>query len=754
MQQIFNVYKFWSKLIIIFTLLLTAILFWFSTGLKFDYEFENFFPKENADLTQFKDYRKKFEPDNDFLLLGIENKNGIFDSTFLFKLGLLTDSINNLPLIKSVVSPTNLKNTVIGALGPIQIPYLHYNQPSFYKEDSIRIFNNAELVGTVFSKNSKSISLFIRTIDEPSKVKSDSIVNMLETMVNSFGFDAYHLSGKVKLQKVYIEKMQSDLLIFASASFLLVMLILAFTFRTLSGVLIPLVIIILSVIWIFGFMGLTGKPIDLMITLLPTIMFVVGMSDVIHIFSKYIEEIRNGSEKIQALKITLKEIGMATFLTSLTTAIGFLTLITAKIIPVQEFGLYMAVGVGFAYVLAFTFFPALLLLLPIPKISKNINLKERWNAFLAFLFSWILKNTKTIAWISISFLVLSLFGASKVKINNFLLEDLSENHDLKKDFRFFEANFSGVRPFELLIEIRDKNSYILDKAVIKDLEKLDLYLKTQYQAGFLMSPLTLVKSLNKAHHGGSQENFKIPESEEEYDNIIQKIRSQKKQKFFKSLIALDEKSARFSGKMSDLGSYRLNSMNDSLMQFIQNNLDTKKVSFKLTGSSHLIDQNNKYLAFNMLQGLLISIIVIAMIVGLQYKSLRMIIIALIPNILPLIIILGIMGFSGIDLKISTSITFTIAFGIAVDDTIHFISKLKLELNQGKTTLYAVKRSFMTTGKAIILTSLILCGGFITLIGSDFTSTFYVGLLISLTLFFALLADLFLLPVLIIWFYRK
>ncbi len=399
-------YKFWSKLIILVTLLLTAFLFWFSTELKFDYEFENFFPKENADLTQFKEYRKKFEPDNDFLLLGIVNKSGIFDSTFLVKISLLTDSINNLPLIKSVVSPTNIKNTVIGGLGPIQIPYLHYNNPDFYIEDSTTIFNNSELVGSVFSKNSKSISLFIRTIDEPSKIKSDSIVNMIEAVVNSFGFDEHHLSGKVKLQKVYIEKMQSDLLIFASASFLLVMVILAFTFRTISGVLIPLLIIILSVVWIFGFMGLTGKPIDLMITLLPTIMFVVGMSDVIHIFSKYIEEIRNGREKIQALKITMKEIGLATFLTSLTTAIGFLTLITAKIIPVQEFGIYMAIGVGFAYILAFTFFPALLLLLPIPKISKNINLKERWNTFLAFLFSWILKNTNTIGLISVSLLVL------------------------------------------------------------------------------------------------------------------------------------------------------------------------------------------------------------------------------------------------------------------------------------------------------------------------------------------------------------
>ena len=747
-------YKIWSKLIIILTLIITVILFWFSTGLKFDYNFENFFPKDNSELNQFNAYRTKFEPDNDFLLLGIVNRAGIFDSTFLFKVNLLTDSINKLPLIKSVISPTNVKNTIIGGLGPIQVPYLHYDSPEQYKDDSLTIFNNSELTGTVFSKGSNSISLFIRTVDEPSKVKSDSIVNMLENLTASFKFDEHHLSGKVKLQKVYIEKMQGDLLIFASTSFLLVTLILAFTFRTISGVLIPLVIIILSVVWIFGFMGLTGKSIDLMITLVPTIMFVVGMSDVIHIFSKYIEEIRNGKEKIEALKITMKEIGLATFLTSLTTAIGFLTLVSADIIPVQEFGIYMAIGVVFAYVLAFTFFPAILLLLPIPKISKDINLKVRWDAFLAFLFSFILKNTKNIGLVSLLLLLVSVYFAGSVKINNFLLEDLSESHPVKQDFKFFETNFSGVRPFEMLIEVKDKSASVLDYEVMKDLEKLDLYLKSDYQAGFLISPLTLVKSFNKAYHGGNQESYRLPDSQQEYDFIITKIKAQKKQKFFKTIIASDERSARFSGKISDIGSYRLNSMNDSLMQFITSRLDSKKLDFKITGSAHLIDLNNKYLAYNMLQGLLISFIIIALIVGLQYKSLKMIIIALIPNILPLIIIIGILGISGIDLKISTSITFTIAFGIAVDDTIHFISKLKLELAKGKSVLYAVKRTFMSTGKAIILTSVILCGGFITLIGSDFTSTFYVGLLISLTLFIALLADLFLLPVLIIWFYKR
>ncbi len=156
----------------------------------------------------------------------------------------------------------------------------------------------------------------------------------------------------------------------------------------------------------------------------------------------------------------------------------------------------------------------------------------------------------------------------------------------------------------------------------------------------------------------------------------------------------------------------------------------------------------------MTYGLFFAFLVVACVVGIMFKSWKMTIVCLIPNFFPLLLILGIMGFAGIDLKVSTSIIFTIAFGIAVDDTIHFMSKLRLQLAKGRSMLYAVKRTFISTGKAIVVTSIILCGGFLTLVLSNFLGTFYIGLLISLTLLFAVLADLLLLPVLIIYLFPK
>jgi predicted RND superfamily exporter protein len=211
---------------------------------------------------------------------------------------------------------------------------------------------------------------------------------------------------------------------------------------------------------------------------------------------------------------------------------------------------------------------------------------------------------------------------------------------------------------------------------------------------------------------------------------------------------------RITARLGDIGSEISLERTRALRLFIDQQINDDVVKFTVTGTSNLIDKNNVYLARNMFQGLGIAFLVVAVIAGIMFRSLRMVLITLIPNIIPLLMVAGIMGMFGIALKLSTSIIFTIAFGIAVDDTIHFISKFRIELNKGKSILYALKRTYLSTGKAIIITSIILSGGFLTLILSSFGGTFYTGLLVSLTLIFALLIDLTLLPVLILLFYRK
>ncbi len=732
---------------------LTALSIYFASRLRFDYNFDNFFPKGDPDLTYYFSYRDKFGNDNDYLLIGLDNQGkSLFDKQFLTKVDSLTSFLQRQPHVEGVLSPTTVKSPVIEQFGYFEIPYLHASEPERYEQDSINIYTSKELIGTLFSEDATAVSLFVQTTDNLSKEASDTLMSALNLKLEELQLQEEHIAGKALAQSVFVEKMQVELAIFMSASILLVIFFLWIAFRTAWGVLVPLVVVLLSVLWAMGVMGLFNKPIDLMTVLLPTIMFVVGMSDVIHILSRYITEIGSGKEKIPALKITVKEVGMATFLTSLTTSIGFLTLLTTAIVPIRNFGLYTAVSIGLAFILAFTVLPAILLLIKEPNKARARTVSFSWPVMMRNLLRFVLLHPKAILASSTFIILLSLVGISQIKVDTTLLEDLGDEDPIIQDFNYFEQKFSGVRPFELHL-VAGANRSMFDAEVLQEVQELEDYLYNTYGLNFITSPATIVKTLNRAQNGGLQEYYTLPDSKSGLQSIKRRLQAFRNREELRSVVTPDATEGRLSGKMKDIGSARASVLNDSLRTFISQNINPDLLQTRLTGSALLMDKNNEYVTSNMMQGLLIAFGVVAVIVGLIFRSFRMIIISLIPNIIPLLMIGGIMGFMGVKLTVSISIIFTIAFGIAVDDTIHFLSKLKLELMAGKSLPYALKSTFISAGKAIIITSCILVAGFLTLVLSTFDATYYVGLFVSLTLVFAVVADLLLLPVLLLFFYK-
>ena len=352
-------------------------------------------------------------------------------------------------------------------------------------------------------------------------------------------------------------------------------------------------------------------------------------------------------------------------------------------------------------------------------------------------------------------IIISIAGIREIYINTYLIEDLPADDPLKEDFTFFDKNFGGSRPFEMTVESLTENKDVFSPEVVKEVSKVEHYLDSTYGTGPVISPATLIRSLNQAINGGDPDAYALPSNERDGRRV---------ERYLKRFLAGNEQASAFvtddrmlgriSSRIEDEGSAITLGKTERLRSFIRDQTDTSLVKFTVTGTSNLIDKNNEYLARNMFIGLGIAFGVVALIAGLLFRSLRMILITLIPNIIPLMLVAAIMGFFGITLKLSTSIVFTIAFGIAVDDTIHFISKLRLELGKGKSLILALKRTYLSTGKAIIVTSIILSGGFLILLLSSFGGTFYTGLLISLTLIFALIIDLTLLPVLILLFFNR
>jgi predicted RND superfamily exporter protein len=732
--------------------LITGWLIWESRKLNFDYDFEHFFPVESDDAAFYFDFRDKFESDNEFLLLGIESKKTIFDSIFLSKIDQLNTQLKSISNVKSVYSLIALKSPIINSFGFTEIPIIRSNQPQNYKYDSLQIFKNKLIVGNFVSQDAKHLAIYVWHKEHLSKSTADSLLIHVNKTIGKFNFKSARISGKIKSEQVYLEKTQKELFIFMSFSIILVTIFLWFTFRNAWGVFVPLSVVLLSIIWTIGIMAVTGKSIDIMVILIPCILFVVGMSDVIHITSQFYEKIDEGLSKYQAISASLKEVGFATFLTCVSTAFAFLTLNTTSIQPIRDFGTYTAIGVTIAYMLSITILPWILIRVKDPNRFKIHTVNKRWDNFLRRLLIWVFKNPKTIIVSSFGIFALALWGISLIKINNSMLDDLDEQNQIKKDFSYFDKQFSGIRGLELAVWC-DANTTLFNYNAIKELEKVEDYLINEYQTGGLVSPVSLVKGLNQAFHNGDNAYFIIPKSEIELNDLIYKARPYLKNKQVRAVINKQFNYARFSGRIKDKGSFAVSIKNKAYEKFIQNS-NFKYIHTRITGSSDLIDKSNQYLTQNMLEGLSLDIAVMMIIIGFIFKSWRMMLISVIPNIIPLCLIAGIMGWAGIEMKVTISIIFSIAFGIAVDDTLHLISRLKIELNKGTSLPFALRITFLSTGKAMILTAMVISAGFSTLMLSDFKSTFYVGMLISLTLVIALIAELILMPVIILWIFGK
>ncbi len=741
-----------SILVILAIIFISIASTYYIAKLKFNYDFESYFPQKDGEREYLMQFRKDFENDTDFLIIAIENKKGIYDTVFLNKINTLTKQLKSHKEVRKIIAPTNLKTPVIGAGGFFEIPILHLHDSKKLIQDSIRIGKYPHLSAGLISKTKNAVAIIIFNTQDIKKKAGDDLIDFIDTKVAAQNFDNVYTAGKIKASKIYVEKMQEEVLVFIIASTILIGLFLFIAYRTLWGVVVPLITVVLSIAWTLAIMSLLGKDLDLLTSLLPPILFVVAMSDMTHLLSKYLEELRHGTAKIPALTIALKDVGLATFITAVTTAIGFVTLLNSTIAPIRDFGFYTGIGVFVAFALAFTFLPAALVLLPTPPIAKLKNENVFWYRMLQRLFIWICGNHWGIISATITLIMVSIFFTLKISVDAKLLDDISDKDPLKKSVQFLEDHFGGVRPFEMAIYAKDSGSLMNYASLIK-LDEVEVYLKNKYGVRDIISPNTFIKYLLQASNGGIDEYYRFPKKEE-FEALLPKLKLITKRKEFAAFCNKGFSKMRISGKIKDDGSLAIANKNKAFSQYLSNIGSKENWNYQLTGSSLLIDKNNSYLAQSLIEDLILGIVSIALIIGLLFRQTKMIVLALIPNLIPLLVIGGIMGACGIHLKASTSIIFSIAFGIAVDDSIHFLSRFKMELRLHQSHLYALKRTYLSTGKAMIVTSLILISGFATLLLSSFESTFYTGFLIGLTLLIAIIADLLLLPALLILFYKK
>lgn len=712
--------------------------------LAFNHSISAFFPQNAPETLYFDDYKSTFGSDNDQILISLRAPEAVFDSLFVASSRHFQDRLAAIPGITEIYSPFSIPRYVRSSFRGTLREREWIGDGSQLKEDSLLVFDSGYGPEAFFSKDRRSVFFWVMHEEEGDSLSCVDLSHQVDSLLATITFAEVHSAGKCLNQSLYVETLKWESITFTSLAVLFIALVLWMTFRSLSGILIPLIIIGLTVLWTVGLMIWMGETLNLISHILPVILMVISMSDVVHLRTHYLTLSPRYDNRIESLKHSVRTIGKATLFTSLTTGIGFLTLTTSSFQPVVELGIYASIGLAFALVLTYAVSGSLIVIgkTAPPPLPHSTRLLDQ---FLEKCYRLVKQKPRMILISSGLLLLLGISGSAQLEVNNFLLDELDPSHPHQLDFRYFEEQYGGTRPIE--VSIHAKGDSLLTVNQLQDIQRVRKFLETDWKAEILLSPDLVMTQANQIYQFGRKSGKQLPEDQDRIDELMFGMLDSGYEILGQRWMSQDRNRARISGRIGDVGSKAFRDMELRFDTFLKEQLSTSSLQFQITGTSYLMDLNTYFLAENILYGLAVALLFIAILFAYQLRSWRMVAVSLIVNILPLLVLGGVMGWTGMDLKISTSFVFVVAFGIAVDDSIHFLSRLRQELRIHPMN-EAIHQAFFHSGKAILLTTLILLGGFLTFCLSDFLGTFYFGVLIGASLILALLADLLLLPALL------
>ena len=744
----YNIWKFVAglnpKYILVVLCIVIPLSVYFTFQLKFSYDYEDFFPKGDPDLDFYYTFRDQFEHDDNFLLVGLKPEMGVFDLHFLTSLDSATNKIQRSTYAERAYSLSNFKYFIKSPFGFIDYPALHIYEPEKYLVDSSRIKLDERIFGKLISEDLSTTIIYIKTDDTLTQQESDLFISEVKKGLNESGFTDFHLLGKSNFQVELVKLQRKEFLIYSLLSVLLVAIVTYLLFRKIWAVLISMFTVAISLIIFTGILGFTHIEQNVMSTLFPIVIIIIGISDAVHFLGKYIIELRKNSKREIALFKTLSDIGFATLLTAVTSAIGFLTMLTSNVPPIRFFGVLSALGVVLVYIVVLFLISPLLKFFTLKQLDKfGFEGENKWGGIVEIIYNSGKNHTRKMLAISAVILLIFTYGMTQITTDIHLEAGMPKNAKITEDFHFFEEHFNGFRPFEIAAHAQ-KNYDITDPAVLREIDKVESFVKQNEIINGLQSITMVYKSLNRAYNGDDPAEYKLPDDENMYAIFNRDLKKTKLSEL-NVLISDDKKYGRISGFLSDAGTDSIRKVQKNIADFITQNTDSEIVDFTITGTGIIFDKNTEYLRKNIISGVLLAFFCIGIVMAFMFRNWKMVIISIIPNIIPLVVCAGIMGLLKIELDAPTSIIFGISYGIAVDDTIHFLSKFKIEKQKGFSTEQAIRNTFQETGKAVFSMSVILFFGFMILLLSPTAATFNIGLLTGITLFSAVWPDVYLLP---------
>jgi len=752
-----------KKRILLLSFILITTLFWLfkAQNLKFTFKEANLLPDYHQENIIYNEFTSHFGDEGNSIVIGI--KDSILSSKEkLFAWNNLTKKLSSFSEIEYSISLNDLKILKKNE-DSIRFDFIPLiNDDSFEKIDLDSIKNKLKnelpfyknLVYNDGNETFRSILIMQNNIINTNSRKNfilQKFIPIVKRFEKSNNIDV-KISGMPYVRTLNAENILNEMKFFVLIAILVTALIFFLFFKSIKATVISILVVLIGVIWALGTIGLLQYEITVLTALIPPLIIVIGIPNCIYLINKYQQEILNHGNQIKSLERVIVKIGKATLITNLTTASGFATFILTNSKLLKEFGVIASLNVMGIFIISLIIIPIYFSYFSIPQ-KKHLNHLESKsiNSLLNWMENKIKYNKKIIYSVSFTLLIICSYGISQIKISGNLLEDMPNKKNFFKDIVFFNDYFNGIVPLEILINTGKKNG-VKNLTSLKKIEKLKSVINTIPELSRPISIVDVVKYSKQTFYNGNPNFFKIP-SRQENNFISQYVKNSKSDsKILNSYSDKSSQYARVTTYMKDISTERMYEIEKILKQSINEIFPNKRYSVKLTGKSILFLKGTEFLVKNLIFSLCIAIFLIAIFMAFMFKSVKMIVISLIPNLLPLVFTAGAMGFLGITLRPSTILVFTIAFGISVDDTIHFLAKYRQELWDNKFDVTkSVFKSLKETGVSMYYTSIVLFFGFSVFLTSDFGGTIALGGLVSLTLLLAMLTNLLLLPSLLISF---
>jgi hypothetical protein len=547
---------------------------------------------------------------------------------------------------------------------------------------------------------------------------------------------------------------------FLLGSVLLSALILFIFFRSLSTTLLSLAVVLIGVVYSLATIHMLGFRITLLNALIPPLVVVIGIPNCIYFLNKYHTAFMKTGDKKKAIVEMIGKMGVVTLFCNISAALGFAVFALTKSIILKEFGIVAGINIMALFFISLILIPISLYYMAEPRKKHTRYLENKWlQTLLTTIEQWVFIHKKTVYLATGIALVFSIIGISKLKTQSFIVDDLPQKDKIYTDLRFFESNFRGIMPLEILVDTKKKNGIAGSRA-------LSVYDKVSSFSAYIASypemarPLSLAEGLKFARQGfydGDSNNYSMPNA---FDGAFMadymkpsKGNATAKgslEKLMSSFIDSNKQVTRISVNMADVGSMRMPILIDSLEAHVPDYFDTSKVSVQLTGSSITFLEGSRFIIKGLKESIFWAFLFISLCMLYLFRSFRILLCSLIPNLIPLVMTAGLMGWMGIAIKPSTVLVFSVALGIAIDITIRFLVNYKQELPHFNGKVHeTVVQTIRETGISIVYTSLVLIAGFIIFVISGFGSTQALGWLTSFTLLVATLTNLVLLPVLLL-----